>query len=185
MNCLASQHAVAGTAPSWHRRIASAGLALAGCGISLYLALFQYGVIEHVWEPLFGQGTVRVLESDILAPVSRAVGFPLHDAALGGAAYLVEAILAVAGGRARDMAHPGWLVAYAVVVACMAMTSLALILIQGCVVHAWCTLCLASASASLAIAALSWDDLAAAVRWVMRRGRHPHSMAGPLRPLTK
>lgn len=152
---------------SWQSRLASAGLALVGCGIATYLALFQYGVVEHVWEPLFGRGTIRVLRSDILQPVSHALGIPVHDAALGAASYLFEAALALAGGRFRRTTHPYWMLAYAALVVLMGLTSLALILIQGLVLHAWCTLCLVSASLSLMIFVVSWDDLAASLGMLM------------------
>ena len=72
--------------PSKHR-IVAATFALAGCTLSLYLGLFQYGEIDRVWEPFFGDGSDTVLHSGLLDPLSRWLGFPIHDAILGSAAY--------------------------------------------------------------------------------------------------
>lgn len=158
-----------GRASAWRRRLVSAALALAGCGIAAYLALYQYRVLDQVWEPFFGNGSRHVLQSDILRPISRALGFPVHDAALGGAAYLTEAVLALAAGPARNKTHPWRLLAYAALVLAMGLGSVALILIQGLVLHTWCTLCLASAGVSLAVVALSGDDLRAALGLIAHR----------------
>jgi len=57
------------------------GLALVGCAIATYLALFQYGVVATVWEPLFSEGS-RIVLSSRLSHV-----LPVSDAALGAAGY--------------------------------------------------------------------------------------------------
>ena len=65
---------------SWPQRLPIIGLALIGCGIATYLALYQWGVIGHVWEPFFGDGSEVILNSS----VSHILSVP--DAALGGSA---------------------------------------------------------------------------------------------------
>ncbi len=130
-------------------RIVAASLALVGCTLSLYLAIYQYGVIAHVWEPLFGNGSVGVLQSGLLDPLSRLLGFPIHDALLGAGAYGTEMVLALLP-RTRPLA-----IAYCVVVLAMGLTGLALVILQGALLHAWCTLCLVSAAISEAIVILS------------------------------
>lgn len=55
---------------AWPRRIFLISLAFAGLCVSVYLALFQIGVLQSVWDPFFQ--SPRVLEF---------LGFP--DAALG------------------------------------------------------------------------------------------------------
>jgi hypothetical protein len=46
------------------------GGALIGCGIAVYLALYQLGVLTSVWEPFFGSGSRDVLHSKIAQSLS-------------------------------------------------------------------------------------------------------------------
>lgn len=62
---------------TWHQRAPIIALGFAGWFISRYLAAVQLGYIDTPWEPFFGEGTVRVLHSD----VSRM--WPISDAGLG------------------------------------------------------------------------------------------------------
>jgi hypothetical protein len=78
------------------QRLPIVALALAGCAIATYLALFQYGVVATVWEPLFDDGSRIVLSSRL----SRVL--PVSDAALGAAGYLADAIAARAIVWASD-----------------------------------------------------------------------------------
>ena len=137
--------------PSKHR-IVAATLALAGCTLSLYLGLFQYGEIDRVWEPFFGDGSDTVLHSGLLDPLSRWLGFPIHDAILGSAAYGEEMVLALLAGTKRLV------IAYCRVTLAMGLTSVALVILQGAVVHAWCTFCLVSAAISAVILLVSLPD---------------------------
>ena len=60
----------------WSHRLPVLLLALAGCGIATYLALYQVHVVAHVWEPFFGDGSRVILrESSIarLLPVLEAL----------------------------------------------------------------------------------------------------------------
>ncbi|HEY9436065.1 MAG TPA: hypothetical protein VI260_31790 [Blastocatellia bacterium] len=61
---------------SWHQRAPMIGLACVGWFISRYLAAFQLGYIQTVWEPFFGESTVRALTSE----VSRSM--PVSDAGM-------------------------------------------------------------------------------------------------------
>ena len=145
-----------------YRRMISALVAGLGCAISVYLAVYQYGGLTHVWEPFFGAGSAVVLNSGLLDSVSRLVGFTIHDAALGAIGYAVEAGLALAGIR-NLRGPPRWSdLAYAGVVVLMGLTSLVLVVLQAAVFHAGCTLCLTSAAISWAIVLLARHDLAVA-----------------------
>ncbi len=88
----------------WSRRLPIIGLALLGFGIALYLALYQWRVFGSVWEPFFGDGSRRILNSN----VSRLL--PIPDAALGALGYLVDAVTGVVGKRERWRTMP-WIVA--------------------------------------------------------------------------
>lgn len=133
-------------------------LGLVGCGISIYLALDQYGVVAAVWDPVFGDGSQRVLHDDLLAPVSQTIGLPIHDALLGAIAYAVEAVLALAMRRPRR--SDALAVAYVALVAMLGVTGLTLVAVQAIAVGAWCMLCLASAGISAAIVFISRADFA-------------------------
>src|SRR5690348_4748835 len=85
---------------SWARRVPLAGLALAGFGIALYLALYQWHIFPTVWEPFFGDGSEKILHSSL------STLFPIPDAALGAIAYFVEAGAELIGGRERWHTSP-------------------------------------------------------------------------------
>ncbi len=158
--------------PETRHRSASAVLALAGCSVSIYLSVYQYGGLTQVWEPLFGNGSIIVLNSGILDWLSHALGFQVHDAAVGAAGYFIEAGLALTGKRNRP-AFVTWLdVVYGGLVLLMGLTSLVLVVLQAAVFQSWCTLCLTSAVISEAIVLLSRHEIAESaiflVRWWRR-----------------
>ncbi len=143
---------------AWRHRLPVFGLALLGAAISTYLTLYQWHVTTGVWDPVFGAASSeRVLTSSL----SRAL--PLPDATLGATAYLVEAVVTIVGDSRRSESRP-WLVAlYGVVLAALAVTSIVLVLAQIALVHAFCTLCLASAAISIINPAIGRPEVAAAV----------------------
>lgn len=148
---------------AWPRRLAVVVLCFAGLLVSAELAFFQYGLTGAVWDPLFGDGSARVLDSAF----SRAL--PVRDAALGAAAYLLEAALELTGGT-RRWRRPWLVLLLGLVSAGMALTAVGLIGVQAFVVRSFCTLCLVSAAISLSVPLLVADEVAAAWRQV-RRGR--------------
>ena len=138
-----------------HRRMLAALLAAIGCGLSFYLAAYQYGRISHVWEPFFGNGSELVLNSGLLDSASQFVGFTIHDAAIGMIGYFIEAGIGLALVFPR-MASARWLTpSYLVLVAIMGATGLILVLVQIFTVQAACSLCLISAVLSELIVALA------------------------------
>ncbi len=70
-------------------------LAAAGLGVASYLAAYQFGSLRSVWEPFFGDGSVRVLHSFL----SRLL--PLPDAAVGACGYAAELVAGAVGGAHR------------------------------------------------------------------------------------
>jgi hypothetical protein len=38
---------------------------MVGFAVATYLRLFQYGVVDTIWEPFFGDGSATVLESKL------------------------------------------------------------------------------------------------------------------------
>jgi len=134
-----------------HRAALLQSLALLGCGVAVYLALYQYGVVAIVWEPLFHNGSRVVLRSGF------ARFLPVRDAALGAVGYLAEAVCVSVGWRRRRWVGR----VYGTIVVAFAAGSVGLVIMQGWYFHAWCTLCLASALISWTIggvAASEWHQ---------------------------
>lgn len=139
-----------------HRPIALVALAAVGFAISAYLAAFELGFVADPWDPFFGDGSRRVLTSAI------ARLLPVPDATVGAAAYLVDGFLGVvllARPRGRLVVAS----ALALIASAGAVVAFGLVVIQTTVVHALCTLCLASAAVSVALA------VGALAEWRARR----------------
>ncbi|MGY2876966.1 peptidoglycan/LPS O-acetylase OafA/YrhL [Marmoricola sp. URHA0025 HA25] len=122
-------------------------LAVLGAAVATYLTLVETHVVDHGWDPLFGDGTDEVLHSS----VSRALPFP--DAALGLLAYAAEAVLGLTAAGDRWQRRPVLPLAFDLVGLGLAVAAVALVALQATVVHSWCTLCLCSAALSFAILA--------------------------------
>ncbi len=150
-----------GRSPSaWYARMPIVAEALIGLGIATYLALYQLGVVPHVWEPFFGDGSHRVLTSF----VSRML--PLPDAVLGAAGYLAEIATVLMGGQDRWRESPWLVVLFGAVAFGMAAGAVVLVTLQAFVLHAFCTMCLCSAALSILAALSGADEVAAAIRQV-------------------
>jgi len=152
--------------PGWHhnptsprRRAALAVLASAGLVVATYLTLYQLGLYDDVWDPFFSARPVLDLTE------------PVPDALAGVAAYATELMLLAVGGRDRWRTMPWTCLALGFVLACGAVVSIALIVIQPTVADAWCTLCLVSAALSLALFALGFGEARAAWQHVTRARR--------------
>lgn len=130
---------------SWRERLPQVVLALVGTAVAGYLTLVQLHAVGPAWDPLFGQGSERVLHSAF----SRALPFP--DAALGLLAYLADVALGLVGGTDRWRTRPWPAYLLALVVAAAAAGGLVLVIVQAVVVRAFCGLCLASAALSVAL----------------------------------
>lgn len=148
---------------SWRERIPILVLALVGFTIATYLALYQFGVVRDVWEPFFGDGSQRVLHSEI----SRLL--PVPDAVLGAAGYLLDAVSGVIGGHGRWRTLPWVVIIFGVAVGPLGAVSIALVMIQPLLVHSWCTLCLASALVSVLMIGPAMDEMLASLQYLKRR----------------
>jgi uncharacterized membrane protein len=142
---------------AWPWRLPVLLLALAGCGIAVYLTLYQTDVLATVWEPFFGNGSRRILKESAIARY-----LPVPDASLGAAAYLLEAILEVSCGRDRWRRRPGVVLALGAVAGGLVLAAVVLVLLQAVVFRAFCTLCLGSAACSLLAGALVAPEVWAA-----------------------
>ena len=150
---------------AWSQRIPIVLLALVGFAIATYLSLFQFGVLATVWEPFFGDGSRRVLTSEI----SRVL--PVPDAALGAAGYLVDAVTGVIGGRGRWRTMPWIVIVFGLAVGPLGAVSILLVVLQPVQLGAWCTLCLASALVSVIMIGPAMDEFLASLQHLKRVGQ--------------
>lgn len=151
-----------GNPSTWGQRLPIAGLALAGFGIATYLALYQYGVVEDVWEPFFGDGSRTVLDSRL----SRVL--PVSDAALGAASYLLDAVAGVIGGVSRWARMPWIVILFGLAVGPLGAVSILLVIAQPVLYGAYCTLCLVSAVISLSMIPPAMDEVLASLQHLRR-----------------
>lgn len=153
---------------TWSQRLPIVGLALAGFAIATYLTLYQLRVIDTVWEPFFGDGSRKILDSKI----SRLL--PIPDAALGAFGYLVDAVAGVIGGKGRWRTMPWIVILFGLAVGPLGVVSVMLVVFQPVLLDAFCTLCLASAVVSVVMIGPAMDEFRASCQFLRRerdRGR--------------
>lgn len=155
------------TNPSaWSQRLPIVGLALVGFGIATYLALYQYGVVDTVWEPFFGDGSRTILDSRLSNVL------PVKDAALGAFGYLLDAVTGVIGGTKRWRTMPWIVIIFGLAVGPLGAVSILLVIAQPLLYDSFCTLCLASAVISLAMIGPAMDEFLASCQDVRRVQQH-------------
>ena len=155
----------------WVQRGPIIAMAFLGFFLSRYLAAYQLGHIERVWDPFFGNGTARVLDSEI----SRA--WPVSDAGLGAASYLIEALSGFMGARNRWRTMPWMVVMFGVLVVPLGVISLVLVMLQPMAVGAWCTLCLVTALAMLIMVTPALDEVVAMGQFLAAARREGQSLS--------
>lgn len=139
----------------WFQRGPIIAMAFLGFFLSRYLAAYQLGHIAYPWDPFFGDGTRRVLDSEI----SKA--WPVSDAGLGAVSYMLEALSGFMGGRNRWRTMPWMVVMFGVLVVPLGIVSIVLVILQPVAVGAWCALCLITAAAMLIMIAPAVDEVVA------------------------
>jgi len=138
--------------------------------ISRYMAAFQLGYIQSIWDPVFGDGTLNVITSS----VSKA--FPVSDAGLGAAVYTIEALMGAKGGTRRWRTMP-WIVAlFGLFVIPAGLVSIILIMMQPLLVGSWCFWCLLTAACMLCMIALTIDEVIATIQYLRESTRQGHAL---------
>ncbi|MDP2310631.1 MAG: vitamin K epoxide reductase family protein [Pseudomonadota bacterium] len=151
---------------SWRQRIPIILLALVAFLIAAYMALYQWRLVDEVWDPFFGEGTRVVLDSDVSERMRRWVGIP--DAALGALAYLGDAIFGLAGSTRRWQDRPWLVLLFGLDVIPLGIVSVVLVVLQGTVVGAWCFLCLVTAVISLILVFIAYDEVWSSLLFLRR-----------------
>ena len=140
-----------------------AGVAFA---ISSYMALYQWRLIDSVWDPVFRDQTTQVLDSDVSEQMRR--WFRIPDAALGALAYLGDVIFGLAGSTRRWQYRPWMVVLFGLDVIPLGVVSAVLVVLQGTMVGAWCFLCLITAAISLILVFLAYDEVWSSLAYLWR-----------------
>ena len=159
---------------SWRQRVPICVLAAVGFVISSYLALFEWGLTDSAWDPVFGDQTERVLESDVSHTLHRWFGIP--DAAMGAVAYLGDAVFGLAGSTRRWQYRPWMVILFGIDVIPLGAISAILVLMQATVVGYWCFLCLLTAAISLTLIYLAYDEVWASLLYLRRVWRRTRSV---------
>lgn len=150
---------------AWSQRAPIIAMAFLGFFIAQYMAAFQLGYHDAPWDPFFGDGTRRVLTSD----VSKA--FPVSDAGLGAVAYLIEALTGFAGGTRRWRTMPWLVLVFGLMVVPAGVVSIVLIILQPVAVGAWCGFCLITAVTTLLMISPAADEIVATLQLLGRERR--------------
>lgn len=154
---------------SWLQRMPIILLAFVGLYFSRYLAAYQLGHIDAAWDPFFG-GTREGLngsEDVVTSTVSEA--FPIPDAGMGAAVYLIEIVIGLVGSQRRWRTMPWVTIAFGVLIVPLGIVSIGFIIIQPIVIGTFCTLCLIGAAAMLLQIPYSLDELVATSEFLYRK----------------
>lgn len=151
---------------SWRQRITIAALAMVAFFIAAYMAAYQWRLVDSVWDPIFGQQTVQVLDSDVSERMKHWFGIP--DAALGAIAYLGDAIFGLAGSTRRWQYRPWLVMIFGLDVIPLGGVSALLVLVQSFVLGQYCFLCIVTAIISLILVYLAYDEVWSSLDYLWR-----------------
>ena len=158
---------------SWKQRLPICALALLATAIASYMALYQWRLIPDVWDPVFGDQTRKVLDSEVSERMRSWLRIP--DAALGAIGYLSEVILGFAGSTRRWQDRPWMVILFGIDVIPLGIVSVVLVVLQGTVVGSWCFLCLVTAAISLLLVFVAYDEVWSCILFLHRVWKRTHS----------
>jgi nucleoside-diphosphate-sugar epimerase/uncharacterized membrane protein len=163
----------------WTQRLPILALALVGLFVSRYLAAYQMGHIDGVWDPLFGpapldvsgafEGARNGSEAVVTSWLSR--DFPIPDAGLGAATYALDILAGAIGDRRRWRTMPWMVLLFGLLVVPLGAVSLVFILVQPTLIGTLCTLCIIQTIVTLILIPYSVDELLATCQYLLRARR--------------
>lgn len=165
---------------SWPQRLPIIGLAVGGVAIAMYLSLYQWEVVDRIWEPFFsddgwGGGSHKILrESGVSTKTMQYLGVP--DAFLGALGYLADVIAGVIGGRRRWRTMPWIVILFGILVGPLGVISVMLVVFQPVLYDSWCTLCLAAAVVSVLMVGPAMDEFLASCQYLKREKKRGRSL---------
>jgi hypothetical protein len=140
---------------SWPQRWMMAVLGFLGFVVSRYLAAYQLGYSDDVWDPFFGHSSVQVLNSQM------SQSLPVSDAGLGSIAYTFEFLMGFMGSPARWRTMPWMVTFFGILVIPLGLVHIFLVISQPATVGTWCTFCIAAAAIMLPMIPLEVDEVIA------------------------
>ncbi|SFO22551.1 Nucleoside-diphosphate-sugar epimerase [Nitrosospira briensis] len=165
------------TPPGWSyspsgmtNRFPIVALAFIGLFLSRYMAAFQLGHTDNVWDPFFGDGTARVVTSDV------SEAWPVADAGLGATVYVMEILTGVIGDKRRWRTMPWMVLFFGILIVPLGVVSIYFIIIQPIIIGTWCTLCLIAAVAMLLQIPYSFDEILATLQFLKDRRKNGKSL---------
>lgn len=145
---------------SWPQRWIMIVTGFLGWMVSRYIASYQLGYTNYIWDPFFGfnGGTRKVLDS------AMSHAWPISDGGLGALAYTFEFLMGWMGSPSRWRTMP-WMVAFfGILVIPLGLTHIFLVISQPVTVGAWCTMCLLAAVIMLPMIPLEVDEVFAMIQ---------------------
>lgn len=155
---------------SWPQRWIMIALGFFGWLVSRYLACYQLGYLPDVADPFFGDGTRKVLTSEM----SRSL--PISDAGLGAFAYTFEFLMGWMGGEARWRTMPWMVTFFGILVIPLGLVHIFLVASQPVAVGQWCTFCLLAAAIMLPMIPLEVDEVIAMCQFMAEKKRQGESL---------
>lgn len=157
---------------AWSQRIPICILACIAFLIATHMALYQWRLIDDVWDPVFGEQSRNVLDSNVAVRMHLWFGIP--DAALGALAYLGDAIFGLAGSTRRWQYRPWLVILFGIDVIPLGIVSAILVVLQATIVGNWCFLCLITAAISLVLVYMAYDEVYSSLRYLYRTWKKSH-----------
>ncbi|WP_132031157.1 NAD-dependent epimerase/dehydratase family protein [Aquabacter spiritensis] len=154
---------------SFTQRVPIVALAFVGLFVSRYLAAYQMGHIDGLWDPFFGPGEAPVRngsEAVVTSWVSK--GFPIADAGLGAFAYGLDILAGAIGDRRRWRTMPWMVVLFGLLIIPLGVVSVSFIIIQPPLIGALCTLCIIQAMVTVVLIPYSVDEVLATLQYLWR-----------------
>ncbi len=157
---------------SFNQRLPIVGLALVGLFVSRYLAAYQMGHIDGLWDPFFGPGGAPVRNgSEAVVTSSLSKGFPIADAGLGAFIYALDILAGAIGDSRRWRTMPWMVFLFGLLIIPLGVVSVSFIIIQPPLIGALCTLCIIQAAVTVILIPYSVDELLATVQYLRRTTR--------------
>ena len=157
---------------AWTQRLPIIALAIVGLIVARYLAAYQLGAIDGVWEPFFAgraddprNGTEEIITSHV------SEAWPVSDGAVGAYTYMLEILTGIVGSQRRWRTMPWLVILFGVMIAPLGITSIFFVIIQPISIGTWSTLALIGAAAMLIQIPYSLDELLATLQFLRRRVR--------------
>ena len=141
----------------WSQRLCILALAIVPTLIATYMGLYQWRLLDSVWDPIFGSSSMKVLDSDVSHQITNWVHLP--DSILGALAYLGDILFALAGSTQRWHDRPWLVILFGLDVIPLGTVSAILVFMQGFIVGHFCFLCLVTAVFSLILVTLAYDEV--------------------------